>query len=138
MTYPISSPPPPYIPPQRLDAYEVQRVRTLCQIQHEKNGRAGTILLRLATLVAALWSAYTFGSLLLTLGICIAGGGALTLFHSLRNHDYLDASEALERDGFKQYIRTNNLDCSIDSIVTIYSHYKNHLKKQIERLSRQT
>jgi len=54
-----------------------------------------------------------------------------TFYELLRSRDYLDAADALDESGFKQFIAENNLKISRENICKVHSMYKRYLDQQI-------
>jgi hypothetical protein len=124
--------------PGLLNERDVVDLQRACARKHSESGRVIDTLLSIATLVAAIWAGITVGGaagFFLACAVVIFGGNAVnTIYTSIRNRSYLDASAALDKRSFQQFILDRNLDLSIDSIVAVHNEYKKHVANQVNAL----
>lgn len=112
-----------------------------CMDKDVENGKFGSKLIVVATLVAAIAALFLIEGILgylLFAGMFFLGGDlASQAYHKLRNHDFLDAANALGTRSFKEFIIRNEVNPTIDNILVIHKQYKTHAIEQAERLPRQ-
>jgi hypothetical protein len=123
-----------------LNELEVEVLKTACARKHSEKGSAIETLLSVATLIAGIWAGLTVGGtggFFLACAVILIGGNALSsIYNSIRNRAYLDASSALDKRDFQQFIVNRHLDFSVDSIVDVHNAYKKYLSNQVAGLRR--
>jgi hypothetical protein len=121
-----------------LNEREVSNLRSACRDRDEESGAVIGRILSVAAIIVGLFTAIVVpGVTGLVLGLAayfIAGQLLGQTYHNLRNHDYLEAGQALNTRAFKEYIASQGVDPTIDTIVAFHQAFKRFALAQAQRL----
>ncbi len=114
-----------------IDASQVNALTIACQKKHDQKGHFANKIISVAMAVNALWAGFAMGGIggaCLGLTLFFTGNLALTcLYDKIRNRDYLNAAEALDRFDFQVYLTERKVTLPIDTIIPIYKEFKQHV-----------
>ena len=107
---------------------DIAALQVACTRKHDQKGWVQQIV-HVAVLVAAVWAGFATGSFLIALGALILGTLCVNLlFRAFQKQAYLDAKDALDERGFRNYIQQQGKPLSIDSILKVHEEYKKHVQ----------
>lgn len=114
-----------------LDQRVVIQIQKACEEKQNQNEAYAKGLINLASLIVFLVTSI-WGNIFSGIFLCAVTAAILNFNYTLlRSRAYLDASEALNEQGFRKFISKSNLDLSVSNIREVHQIYKAHLKSQI-------
>lgn len=118
----------------------LRQLSTLCNAKHMQNGKFISNMIRLASLIASLYvlwltpAMYAFESTIAASAIYYCLGPLLKdIYDTIRNRDYLDASEALQTEPFRNFLVQRRLTPTIRSIVLTHQVFEAFTQDQMDR-----